>query len=115
MGQTFAERAHRLQDGRCPVHGTRMRRHRIQEWRCPEGRLWYEDHEDCACRPGAALWQRVDCPRGDCGVTAREWALALHGGPYDLVTSWEALPDGWPEGGGPVALEDSRGRREDDR
>lgn len=106
MSQSFEERVHRLQDGRCPVRGIPQRRR--SDWLCPLGRRWFDDHENCDCRPSAKRWRRVGCPRSDCGILAREWSLVLWGGPYELETSWDALPDGWPEAGGPVALEGSR-------
>lgn len=120
MNQTFLDRAHRLQQGQCPVHGMRMRPVSARRF-CEEDVPVQGDHEGCAHwfrGVHGPRWRRVQCPRSDCGVTAREWDLALHGGPYELEASWEGLPDGWPAGGGPVALEDSgethSSRREDD-
>lgn len=111
MNQSFEDRVHRLQEGRCPVHGLWLLQ--VASWTCPEGRHWEADHAGCPCRPGAALYTLAGCPRGDCGVVARVWNLASPPGPWELETRWSRLPEGYPDGGGPVALDETEIREED--
>lgn len=51
---------------------------------------------DCPCPPGEDHCCVVGCPHDGCTVSALEWDVFPRGGPYDLVTRWDELPEGAP-------------------
>lgn len=71
--QSSSERAKRLQEGRCPVHGLWMPQ--IDGWHYPEDGKRYT---------------LVGCPRSDCAIVARAFGFD---GPWELLDEFIALLD----------------------
>jgi hypothetical protein len=74
--QSPIDRARRLEQGQCPIHGLRLRQ--VGDWHREEGGMFAG--MECVL---------VECPRQDCRVRAK--AYSLQNGPWELLPEWGYL------------------------